>query len=120
MAAPHIAGIAALIKQYNPFWTPSMIASAISTTATKYDSKGELIMAEGYNIGNLYPSTPFDLGAGLVSPTHAMDPGLVLFSGKIVVIYYYMLNHHLSQKLKFIKKKKKKKFEFNHLRKSFP
>ncbi|KAE7995356.1 hypothetical protein FH972_000165 [Carpinus fangiana] len=81
MAAPHIAGIAALIKQYNPFWTPSMIASAISTTATKYDSKGELIMAEGYNIGNLSPSTPFDLGAGLVSPTHAMDPGLVLFSG---------------------------------------
>lgn len=82
MAAPHIAGIAALIKQCNPFWTPSMIASAISTTATKYDSKGELIMAEGTNIGSLSPSTPFDFGAGLVSPTRAMDPGLVLFSGK--------------------------------------
>ncbi|XP_041028336.1 subtilisin-like protease SBT2.4 isoform X2 [Juglans microcarpa x Juglans regia] len=81
MAAPHIAGIAALIKQHNPLWTPSMIASAMSTTATKYDINGERIMAEGYGIGSLYPSTPFDFGAGLVTPTRAMDPGLVLSSG---------------------------------------
>ncbi|KAM5588797.1 subtilisin-like protease SBT2.4 [Rosa sericea] len=81
MATPHIAGIAALIKQYNPSWTPSMIASAISTTATKYDKNGELIMAEGSDIGSQYPSTPFDFGAGFVSPSHAMDPGLVLSSG---------------------------------------
>ncbi|GLT72651.1 hypothetical protein SLA2020_445640 [Shorea laevis] len=38
-------------------------------------------MAEGYDIGSLSPSTPFDFGAGLVSPTRAIDPGLVLFSG---------------------------------------
>ncbi|XP_042945551.1 subtilisin-like protease SBT2.4 isoform X2 [Carya illinoinensis] len=81
MAAPHIAGIAALIKQHNPLWTPSMIASAMSTTATKYDINGERIMAEGYDISSLYPSTPFDFGAGLVTPTCAMDPGLVLSSG---------------------------------------
>ena len=85
MATPHIAGIAALIKQYYPLWTPSMIASAISTTANKYDNNGELIMAEGSD--KLYPSTPFDFGAGLVSPNHAMDPGLVLSSGKTFIIY---------------------------------
>ncbi|KAG7012613.1 Subtilisin-like protease SBT2.4, partial [Cucurbita argyrosperma subsp. argyrosperma] len=77
MAAPHIVGIAALIKQKNPSWTPSMIASAMSTTATKYDMNGDLIQAEGFNIHRLYPSTPFDLGAGLVKPTNALDPGLV-------------------------------------------
>ncbi|KAK9935962.1 hypothetical protein M0R45_012832 [Rubus argutus] len=81
MATPHISGIAALIKQYNPSWTPSIIASAISTTATKYDKNGELIMAEGSDVGSQYPSTPFDFGAGFVSPSRAMDPGLVLSSG---------------------------------------
>ncbi|KAJ0082033.1 hypothetical protein Patl1_09919 [Pistacia atlantica] len=81
MATPHLAGIAALIKQKNPSWTPSMIASAISTTATKYDNYGELIMAEGSELGSLYNSTHFDFGAGLVSATRAIDPGLVLSSG---------------------------------------
>ncbi|XVE51055.1 hypothetical protein DITRI_Ditri02bG0007900 [Diplodiscus trichospermus] len=80
MAAPHVAGIAALIKQKYPSWTPSMIASAISTTANRFDNNGGLIMAEGSDVGSLYPSTYFDLGAGFVSPSHALDPGLVLSS----------------------------------------
>ncbi|KAH1055640.1 hypothetical protein J1N35_033705 [Gossypium stocksii] len=80
MAAPHVAGIAALIKQKYPSWNPSMIASAISTTATKFDNNGGIIMAEGFNIGSLYSSNNFDFGAGFVNPTHAMDPGLVLSS----------------------------------------
>ncbi|XVF26096.1 hypothetical protein REPUB_Repub13aG0270400 [Reevesia pubescens] len=82
MAAPHVAGIAALIKQKYPSWTPSMIASAISTTATKLDNNEGLIMAEGFDVGSLYSSTYFDLGAGFVSPNHAMDPSLVLSSAK--------------------------------------
>ncbi|XP_021766671.1 subtilisin-like protease SBT2.4 [Chenopodium quinoa] len=76
MAAPHIAGIAALIKQHNPSWTPPMIASAISTTATKYDNSREVILSEGYDLGSFYPSTPFDIGGGLVNPARAVDPGL--------------------------------------------
>ncbi|GLT75193.1 hypothetical protein SLA2020_469350 [Shorea laevis] len=80
MATPHVVGIAALIKQKHPSWTPSMVASAISTTATQYDNTGEMIMAEGLEIGSLFPSTYFDSGAGFVSPSRAMDPGLVLNS----------------------------------------
>ncbi|XP_057497496.1 subtilisin-like protease SBT2.4 [Actinidia eriantha] len=80
-ATPHIAGIAALIKQNNPSWTPATIASAMSTTANKYDNNGEPIMAEGSELYSLYPSTPFDFGAGLVNPSHALDPGLVFSSG---------------------------------------
>ncbi|GFY91712.1 PA-domain containing subtilase family protein [Actinidia rufa] len=75
MATPHIAGIAALIKQNNPSWTPATIASAMSTTATKYDNNGEPIMAEGSELYSLYPSTPFDFGAGLVNPSHAFGSG---------------------------------------------
>ncbi|XP_052108250.1 subtilisin-like protease SBT2.4 [Arachis duranensis] len=78
MATPHVAGIAALIKQYNPSWTPSMIASAITTTSTKFDNLGENIMAESYPIGTLHSSTPFECGAGIVNPNRANDPGLVL------------------------------------------
>ncbi|XP_054786929.1 subtilisin-like protease SBT2.4 [Prosopis cineraria] len=77
MATPHVAGIAALVKQHNPSWTPSMIASAICTTATRYDNFGEMIMAQGNDINSLYPSTPFDHGAGMINPNSAIDPGLV-------------------------------------------
>ncbi|KAG2288342.1 hypothetical protein Bca52824_047946 [Brassica carinata] len=81
MAAPHIAGISALIKQLNPSWTPAMIASAISTTATGYDSSGEVMSAESYGISELFPSNHFDNGAGHVNPARAIDPGLVLPTG---------------------------------------
>ncbi|XP_010430283.2 PREDICTED: subtilisin-like protease SBT2.4 [Camelina sativa] len=81
MAAPHIAGIGAMIKQLNPSWTPAMIASAISTTATEYDSSGEVISAESYEISGLFPSNHFDHGAGHVNPARAIDPGLVLPAG---------------------------------------
>ncbi|XXG56177.1 hypothetical protein AAC387_Pa03g3661 [Persea americana] len=81
MATPHVAGIAALVKQSHSSWTPSMIASAISATATKYDNRGEIIMAEGPNITQLYPSTPHDHGAGLINPAGAIDPGLVFSAG---------------------------------------
>ncbi|TKY53980.1 Subtilisin protease SBT2.4 [Spatholobus suberectus] len=80
MSTPHVAGIAALIKQYNPLWTPSMIASAISTTSSKYDNLGEHMMAEGFEANSLLPSTPFEYGAGFVNPNCAIDPGLVLSS----------------------------------------
>nr|GFC20703.1 subtilisin-like protease SBT2.4 [Tanacetum cinerariifolium] len=45
VAAPHVAGVAALIKQRNPSWSPSMIASAMATTAFTDENRGEPIMA---------------------------------------------------------------------------
>lgn len=102
MATPHIVGIAALIKQYNPSWTPSMIASAISTTAIKYDNYGELILAEGSNLNSHYPSTNFDRGAGLVNPDRAVDPGLILSSGNILHpnVFSYLSNVELTCNMK--------------------
>lgn len=75
MATPHVAGIAALIKQKHPDWSPAAIASAIMTTAERTDHSGYPILAEtmdGRQIANL-----FDYGAGVVYAARAMNPGLI-------------------------------------------
>lgn len=84
MAAPHVAGVAALVKQYHPSWTPAMIASALSTTARKHDKLGRPIMSQGPELYRLHQSTPFDYGSGLIDPSGALDPGLVFPSGNTV------------------------------------
>ena len=84
MAAPHIAGLAALIKQKFPSFSPSAIGSALSTTASLNDKKGGPIMAQRAYTNpdvNQSPATPFDMGSGFVNATGALDPGLILDSG---------------------------------------
>ena len=69
MSSPHVAGLAALLKQAHPSWLPSMIKSALMTTASQVTNKG-----------NKIAGTPFDFGAGHVVPTKASDPGLVYYA----------------------------------------
>jgi len=78
MATPHVAGVAALIKQKHPDWNPSALISAMMTTADVADKSGSPIMAQQTN--QLSPASPFDFGAGAVNPTRALDPGLVFIS----------------------------------------
>ncbi|XP_051144854.1 subtilisin-like protease SBT2.5 [Andrographis paniculata] len=75
MATPHVAGVAALIKQKYPDWTPAAITSAIMTTADVIDHSDSPILAQRKN--KLSPATPFDFGAGSINPSKALDPGLV-------------------------------------------
>lgn len=67
MSAPHIAGVAALLRQAHPDWSPSMVKSALMTTAHQ-----SLLGSDGQN-----PAIPFDYGAGHIVPNDAVDPGLV-------------------------------------------
>lgn len=62
MATPHIAGLAALLKQLHPDWSPMMIESALMTTATQMGGTS---------------APPFNGGAGLANPNAAANPGLV-------------------------------------------
>lgn len=83
MAAPHIAGLAALIKQKFPQLSPSAIGSSLSTTASLYDKNGGPIMAQrayAFPDQNQSPATPFDMGSGFVNATSALDPGLIFDS----------------------------------------
>lgn len=72
MAVPHVAGLAALLKQQRPDWSPASLRSALMTTARQ-----NVTLAEDDS-----PATPFDIGAGHVEPNLALDPGLVYDAGK--------------------------------------
>lgn len=65
-AAPHATGIAVLVKQKYPRWSPARIKSAIMTSASQTQ-----------NFGKRIPGTPFQFGAGAINPTRALNPGLV-------------------------------------------
>lgn len=103
MAAPHVAGLAALIKKKFPSFSPAAIASALSTTASLHDKNGGPIMAQrAYSNPdmNQSPATPFDMGSGFVNATAALDPGLIFDSSK-----FHTSNRktrkHVSQKWPF-------------------
>lgn len=84
MAAPHIAGIAALVKQKHPHWSPAAIKSALMTTSSQIDRAGRPLQAQQYSeteTMKLVTATPFDYGSGHVSPRAALDPGLVFHAG---------------------------------------
>lgn len=70
MSSPHVAGLAALLMDLHPDWTPMMVKSALMTTA--YD------ILDGPNTN---PLVIFRQGAGHVKPNSAADPGLVFNSG---------------------------------------
>ncbi|KAG2316935.1 hypothetical protein Bca52824_020057 [Brassica carinata] len=73
MSCPHVSGLAALLKSVHPEWSPAAIRSALMTTAYNTYKDGKPII----DIATLKPSTPFGHGAGHVSPTTAVNPGLI-------------------------------------------
>jgi subtilisin family serine protease len=70
MSSPHVAGLAALLMDLKPDWTPMAIKSALMTSA--YD------VLDGPNTN---PLVIFRQGAGHVQPNSAADPGLVFDAG---------------------------------------
>jgi microcystin-dependent protein len=70
MSAPHVAGLAALLKHKHPGWSPMAIKSALMTTG--YD-----VLDGGTPAPNTNPVLIFRQGAGHVQPNKAANPGLV-------------------------------------------
>jgi subtilisin family serine protease len=71
MAVPHVAGIAALLKEAHPDWSPAALRSALMTTARQ-----DVLNQDGETAAD-----PFDFGAGHVVPNAAFAPGLVYDAG---------------------------------------
>jgi subtilisin family serine protease len=71
MSVPHVAGIAALLKEAHPDWSPAAIKSALMTTARQ-----DVLREDAET-----PADPLDVGSGHVVPNLAADPGLVYEAG---------------------------------------
>lgn len=93
MAAPHIAGIAALVKQKHPHWSPAAIKSALMTTTSTLDRGERPLQAQiytGSETMRLVRATPFDYGSGHVNPRAALDPGLIFDAGSFLLpLFFY-------------------------------
>lgn len=72
MSSPHVAGVAALLRQLHPAWSPAAIKSAMMTTATG------VRLADG----SADPDR-WGYGAGHVNPNGAAHPGLVYDAGPV-------------------------------------
>jgi subtilisin family serine protease len=82
MSAPHITGIAALIRQKHPTWSPMWVKSALLTNASPLTNRGNPIQRAGHD------ATPLDFGSGEVQPAPSFDPGLVYDSSALDWIRY--------------------------------
>ena len=67
MSTPHVAGVAALLRQAHPDWSPAAIRSALITRARQ-----DLQLPDSIAAAN-----PFDYGGGHIEPNDALQPGLV-------------------------------------------
>ena len=71
MSTPHVSGIAALLIERHPDWTPAQIKSALMTTARQ-----NIVKEDG-----ITHADPFDFGAGHMVPNRAINPGLTYDAG---------------------------------------
>jgi hypothetical protein len=80
MSSPHVAGLAALLRQQHPDWSPAAIKSALMTTAFSTFNDGQPGLANGM--------LPWAQGAGHVAPNAASDPGLVYDANMVDYVRY--------------------------------
>ncbi|XP_008800183.2 CO(2)-response secreted protease-like [Phoenix dactylifera] len=97
MACPHVSGIAATIKAWNPTWSPAAIRSAIMTTATQTNNDEASLTTDSGST-----ATPYDYGAGEVSPTSALQPGLVYEVGTEDYLQFLCNYGYQSSEIKLI------------------
>lgn len=100
MSCPHVSALAALVKSQYPTWTPSAIRSAIMTTGlfildstfaplvinTTQSKLTSSYLHAAIQTNNLhapittnegFSATPYDIGAGEISLSAPLQPGLV-------------------------------------------
>lgn len=73
MSCPHVSGLAALLRNAYPNWSPAAVKSALMTTAYNLDNSGKNFT----DLATGKQSSPFVHGSGHVDPNRALNPGLV-------------------------------------------
>ncbi|WP_307735338.1 S8 family serine peptidase [Massilia soli] len=80
MSSPHVAGVALLLRQLRPTWSPAAVKSALMTTAFSTLNDGLAAPSNGL--------LPWSQGAGHIDPNKAANPGLVYDAGKADYVQY--------------------------------
>ncbi|PLR76831.1 peptidase S8 [Bacillus sp. V3-13] len=81
MAAPHVAGVCALIKQAHPNWTPEQIKASLLNTAKKlYNEKGEAYRT-------------YEQGAGRIQAVEAINNETLVMPGTIQFGKFQLAEH---------------------------
>ena len=83
MSSPHAAGVAALMKDSPPSWTPGQIKSAMMTSSLQ-----SVLKEDGVT-----PTDPFDRGAGSIRVNRAVKP-IVTFDVTSSAYYASMSNEN--------------------------
>ncbi|CAI5457458.1 unnamed protein product [Closterium sp. Yama58-4] len=71
LAAPLVAGIAAVLVQLRPSWSPAQVMSALMTSARTTTAGGAPVRTAAGR-----KATPWQMGCGVVQAAGAADPGL--------------------------------------------
>jgi hypothetical protein len=80
MSSPHVAGVALLLRQAHPGWSPAAVKSALMTTT--YSTLDDGLPAPQNGL------LPWSQGAGHIDPNKATDPGLVYDLAKADYVQY--------------------------------
>ncbi|KAJ9557588.1 hypothetical protein OSB04_012202 [Centaurea solstitialis] len=89
MACPHVSGIAAYVKTFNPTWSPAAIKSALMTTASLMSSR-------------INTDAEFAFGAGYLNPMKAIRPGLVYDAGEVDYVTFLCQRGYNTQHIRLI------------------
>ncbi|CAI5532392.1 unnamed protein product [Closterium sp. Naga37s-1] len=71
LAAPLVAGVAAVLVQLRPGWSPAQVMSALMTSARTTTAQGAPMRTAGGR-----KATPWQTGCGVVQAARVADPGL--------------------------------------------
>ncbi|CAK7346142.1 unnamed protein product [Dovyalis caffra] len=99
MSCPHVSGMAAVVKSQYPSWSPSAIKSAIMTTASQISNTGGSITTE---LGSI--ATAYDYGAGEISISGPLQPGLVYETTTIDYLNFLCYHGYNTSTIKVISK----------------
>ncbi|KAH1109408.1 hypothetical protein AAZX31_04G021400 [Glycine max] len=83
MACPHVSGLASSVKTRNPTWSASAIKSAIMTSAIQINNLKAPITTDSGRV-----ATPYDYGAGEMTTSESLQPGLVYETNTIDYLNY--------------------------------
>ncbi|XP_051139552.1 CO(2)-response secreted protease-like [Andrographis paniculata] len=97
MSCPHVSGLAASVKSQHPTWSPSAIRSAIMTTAIQTDNLQTPIKTMKGSI-----ATPYEIGAGVITISRPLQPGLIYETGIIDYLQFLCNNGYNADKIKKI------------------